>query len=205
MILDPAIVGLILFLGLFMLILLRVPVAYALALAVVPVLLLEPRLTPVMLLQRMLKSYDSFILLLVPFFIMAANIMNASGITNKLIRFSKALVGHLPGGLAHVNVVVSMFFAGISGSSTADAVGIGSVLIPAMIKEKYDRFFTVAITACSSVMGVIIPPQYYHGCLGRGCQYLCGSTVSCRICSGGYGCNLSDDPRTCFFHEEKLS
>ncbi|WP_319415516.1 TRAP transporter large permease [Marispirochaeta aestuarii] len=159
MIFDPAIVGILLFGGLILLIVLRIPVAYALALAVVPVLLVEPRLTPVMLLQRMLKSYDSFILLSVPFFIMAANVMNASGITNKLIRFSKALVGHLPGGLAHVNVVVSMFFAGISGSSTADAAGIGSVLIPAMIKEKYDRFFTVAVTACSSVMGVIIPPS----------------------------------------------
>ena len=156
---EPATVGLFLFAGLILLILLRIPVAYALALAVVPVLLLEPRLTPVMLLQRMLKSYDSFILLSVPFFILAANVMNASGITNKLIRFSKALVGHMHGGLAHVNVVVSMFFAGISGSSTADAAGIGSVLIPAMIKEKYDRQFTVAVTACSSVMGVIIPPS----------------------------------------------
>ena len=159
MIFDPAFVGLFLFAGLILLIILRIPVAYALALAVVPVLLFEPRLTPVMLLQRMLKSYDSFILLSVPFFIMAANVMNASGITNKLIRFSKALVGYLPGGLAHVNVVVSMFFAGISGSSTADAAGIGSILIPAMIEEKYDSYFTVAVTACSSVMGVIIPPS----------------------------------------------
>src|SRR6056297_1693625 len=157
--LDPGTVGIILFAGLIIFIMLRIPVAYALALAVVPVLLFEPRLTPVMLLQRMLKAYDSFILLSVPFFILAANIMNASGITDKLIRFSQALVGHLRGGLAHVNVVVSMFFAGISGSSTADAAGIGSVLIPAMIKEKYDTKFTVAVTACSSVMGVIIPPS----------------------------------------------
>lgn len=157
--LDPGIVGIVLFAGLILFILLRIPVAYALALAVVPVLLLNPRLTPVMLLQRMLKAYDNFILLSVPFFILAANIMNASGITDKLIRFSQALVGHLRGGLAHVNVVVSMFFAGISGSSTADAAGIGSVLIPAMIKEKYDTKFTVAVTACSSVMGVIIPPS----------------------------------------------
>lgn len=159
MIFTPAEVGFILFGSLFVLILLRVPVAFSLALAVVPVLLLEPRLTPVMLLQRMVKAYDSFILLSVPFFILAANIMNASGITGRLIRFSKALVGHLPAGLAQVNVVVSMFFAGISGSSTADAAGIGSILIPAMIKEKYDREFTVAVTACSSVMGVIIPPS----------------------------------------------
>ena len=72
---------------------------------------------------------------------------------------ARALVGHLPGGLGHVNVVVSMLFAGISGSSTADAAGIGSLLIPQMKKEGYDSSFAVAITACSSVMGVIIPPS----------------------------------------------
>ena len=159
MTLTPAFVALTLFGLLIVLIILRLPVAFALALAVIPVLLLEPRLTPVMLLHRMMISYDSFILLSVPFFLLAANIMNKGGITRRLIRFSKALVGYLPGGLGHVNVVVSMFFAGISGSSTADAAGIGSVLIPAMIREKYDRYFSVAVTACSSVMGVIIPPS----------------------------------------------
>jgi tripartite ATP-independent transporter DctM subunit len=75
------------------------------------------------------------------------------------MRLSNAFVGPLPGGLGHVNVVVSMLFAGLSGSSTADAAGIGSVLIPAMVQEKYDKYFTVAVTACSSVMGVIIPPS----------------------------------------------
>jgi tripartite ATP-independent transporter DctM subunit len=157
--LTPAFVAITLFGLLIFFILLRMPVAFALALAVIPVLLLEPRLTPVMLLHRMMISYESFILLSVPFFLLAANIMNSGGITRRLIRFSKAIVGYLPGGLGHVNVVVSMFFAGISGSSTADAAGIGSVLIPAMIREKYDRYFSVAVTACSSVMGVIIPPS----------------------------------------------
>ncbi|MCP4401906.1 MAG: TRAP transporter large permease [bacterium] len=157
--LDPGFVALIMFGTLFVLILLRIPVAFSLAVAVIPILILEPRLAPVMLLQRMMYAYDSFILLSVPFFLLAANIMNESRITHRLIRFSKALVGSLPGGLGHVNVVVSMFFAGISGSSTADAAGIGSVLIPAMIREKYDKYFSVAVTACSSVMGVIIPPS----------------------------------------------
>src|SRR3546814_13610184 len=69
------------------------------------------------------------------------------------------MVGHLPGGLGHINVMVSMLFAGISGSSTADAAGIGSLLIPQMKKQGYDSSFSVAITACSSVMGVIIPPS----------------------------------------------
>lgn len=142
-----------------LLIILRVPVSFALAFASLPILFLEPRVTPIMLLQRMMRSYASFILLSVPFFILAANLMNSAGITDRLIRFSKSIVGSFPGGLAHVNVLVSMIFAGLSGSSTADAAGIGSVLIPAMTKEKYDKRFTVAVTACSSVMGVIIPPS----------------------------------------------
>ncbi len=112
-----------------------------------------------MLINEMWKSYNSFILLAVPFFLLAANLMNAAGITERLVKLARALVGHLPGGLAHVNVLVSMLFAGISGSSTADAAGIGSLMIPAMKKQGYDSSFSVAITACSSVMGVIIPPS----------------------------------------------
>lgn len=138
---------------------LRVPVAVALGLACVPVFLIEERLTPLLLMNEMFKSYNSFLLLAVPFFLLAANIMNAAGITDRLIRLSQAMVGHLPGGLGHVNVVVSMLFAGISGSSTADAAGIGSLLIPQMKKAGYSPSFSVAITACSSVMGVVIPPS----------------------------------------------
>jgi tripartite ATP-independent transporter DctM subunit len=141
------------------LVLIRVPVAFALALAVVPVFFIEPRLTPVLLLREMFVSYNAFVLLAVPFFLLAANLMNEAGITDRLVRLARALVGHLPGGLGHINVVVSMLFAGISGSSTADAAGIGSLLIPQMKKQGYDSSFAVAITACSSVMGVIIPPS----------------------------------------------
>jgi len=146
--------------GLFLfLIIVRIPVAFALAIACLPVFILEPRLTPILLLQEMFRSYNSFVLLAVPFFLLAANLMNAAGITDRLIRLARAMVGHLPGGLGHVNVVVSMFFAGISGSSTADAAGIGSLLIPQMKKEGFSSSFAVAVTACSAVMGVIIPPS----------------------------------------------
>lgn len=141
------------------LVILRVPVAVALGLACIPVFVLEERLTPFLLMNEMFKSYNSFLLLAVPFFLLAANIMNAAGITDRLIRLSRSMVGHLPGGLGHVNVVVSMLFAGISGSSTADAAGIGSLLIPQMKKQGYSSSFSVAITACSSVMGVVIPPS----------------------------------------------
>ena len=156
---SPGEVAAILF-GLFgLLVVLRVPVAFALGLAVVPVFFLDDRLTPILLLREMFKSYNAFVLLAVPFFLLAANLMNGAGITDRLIAFARSLVGHLPGGLGHINVVVSMLFAGISGSSTADAAGIGSLLIPQMKKQGYDASFAVAITACSSVMGVIIPPS----------------------------------------------
>ena len=141
------------------LIVLRIPVSFALALACVPMMLLDDRLTPILLINEMWKSYNSFILLAVPFFLLAANLMNAAGITERLVNLARTSVGHLPGGLGHVNVVVRMLFAGISGSSTADAAGIGSLMIPAMKKQGYDSSFSVAITACSSVMGVIIPPS----------------------------------------------
>jgi tripartite ATP-independent transporter DctM subunit len=152
-------VALILFSMFFVLLLLRVPVAFALGLACVPVFFIDERLTPFLLLNEMLKSYNSFLLLAIPFFLLAANLMNAAGITEKLIRLARTVVGHLPGGLGHVNVVVSMLFAGISGSSTAETAGVGGVLIPAMKKQGFDARFTVALTACASVMGVIIPPS----------------------------------------------
>ncbi len=141
------------------LVILRVPVAFALGLACVPVFIIEDRLTPFLLMNEMFKSYNSFVLLAVPFFLMAANIMNSAGITDRLVKLAQALVGHLPGGLGHINVMVSMLFAGISGSSTADAAGIGSLLIPQMKKQGFSPSFSVAVTACSSVMGVIIPPS----------------------------------------------
>jgi tripartite ATP-independent transporter DctM subunit len=156
---SPGEVAAILFTSFALLVLLRVPVAFALGLACIPVFFIDPRLTPFVLLQEMFKSYNAFVLLAVPFFLLAANLMNAAGITDRLVRLSQAMVGHFPGGLGHINVVVSMLFAGISGSSTADAAGIGSLLIPQMKKQGYDTSFSVAITACSSVMGVIIPPS----------------------------------------------
>ena len=152
-------VGLILFGVFFVLIILRVPVAFALGVACIPVFFIDDRLTPFLLLNEMMKSYNSFILLAIPFFILSANLMNSAGVTQRLMDLARAMVGQFPGGLGHVNVVVSMIFAGISGSSTAEAAGIGGVMIPAMKKQGYDTKFTVALTACAAVMGVIIPPS----------------------------------------------
>jgi tripartite ATP-independent transporter DctM subunit len=143
----------------FTLMLLRVPVAFALGLACLPILIIEPRLDTVALVQETFNAYNSFILLAVPFFLLAANLMNVGGITDRLVRFSRALVGHFPGGLAQVNVVLSIFFAGISGSSTADAASQSKIFIEAQRKEGYDDSFSVAITAVSAVLAVIIPPS----------------------------------------------
>jgi len=159
MIISTGVACLILLTSFIVLVIARVPVAFALGIATIPVVALDIRLTPFLIMDRMLNSYTSFILLAVPFFLLAANLMNSGKITDRLIRFATVLTGWLPGGLGHVNVAVSMLFAGISGSSTADAAGCGKILIPAMTRQGYDTRFSVAITACSSVMGVIIPPS----------------------------------------------
>ncbi len=159
MIISTGVACLVLLTGFILLIMLRIPVAFALGIATIPLVVLDIRLTPFLIMDRMLNSYTSFILLAVPFFLLAANLMNSGKITDRLIGLATVLTGWLPGGLGHVNVAVSMLFAGISGSSTADAAGCGKILIPAMTKEGYDVRFSVAITACSSVMGVIIPPS----------------------------------------------
>jgi len=157
--LSPGEASLVLFGLFFALLLLRVPVAVSLGLACLPVLVIEDRLSPMTLVQETFNAYNSFILLAVPFFLLTANLMNVGGITDRLVRLSRALVGHFPGGLAQVNVVLSVFFAGISGSSTADAASQSKLFIDAQRKEGYDDSFSVAITAVSAVLAVIIPPS----------------------------------------------
>jgi len=122
-------------------------------------LLLEPRLSAMTLVQETFNAYNSFILLAVPFFLLTANLMNVGGITDRLMTLSRTMVGHFPGGLAQINVVLSFFFAGISGSSTADAASQSKIFIEAQRKEGYDDSFSVAITAVSAVLAVIIPPS----------------------------------------------
>lgn len=158
-VLDAGSAAAILFGVFFTLLVLRVPVAVSLGLACLPILLAEPRLSPMMLAQETFNAYNSFILLAVPFFLLTANLMNIGGITDRLMNLSRTLVGHFPGGLAQINVVLSFFFAGISGSSTADAASQSKIFIEAQRKEGYDDSFSVAITAVSAVLAVIIPPS----------------------------------------------
>ncbi|MCJ8323968.1 MAG: TRAP transporter large permease [Rhizobiales bacterium] len=110
--------------------------------------------------QRMTKSIsDSFPLLAVPFFIFAGNLMNSGGITERIFTFARSLVGHYRGGLAHVNVVASVIFSGMSGSALADAGGLGNMEIQAMKKAGYDDDFSGAVTVSSSIIGPLIPPS----------------------------------------------
>ncbi|WP_253952498.1 TRAP transporter large permease [Oceanispirochaeta sp. M1] len=110
--------------------------------------------------QNMLKGIDSYALLAAPFFMVAGEIMGSGGISTRLIRLSRSLVGWIRGGLAHVNIVSSMFFGGISGSSAADTASIGTIMIPMMEKEGYDTDFATAVTMASSVQGILIPPSH---------------------------------------------
>lgn len=111
--------------------------------------------------QRFFGGMDIFSLMAIPLFILAGNLMNTSGMTPRLIRLANAMVGHLRGGLGHVNVVAGVFFAGVNGSAAADASALSSLLVPAMEKEGYSRKFAAGLTAGSSLIGPIIPPSIF--------------------------------------------
>src|SRR5258706_12418907 len=157
--LTPGMAALWLFGAFFVLLVARVPVAFALGLACLPIVVYEPRLSPMMLMNETFKAYNSFILLSVPFFLLTANLMNIGGITDRLGGPPCTMVGHFPGALAQINVLLSVFFAGISGSSTADAASQSKIFIEAQVKEGYGLSFSIAITAGSAGLAGIIPPS----------------------------------------------
>tara|TARA_R110002074_G_scaffold49397_4_gene126089 strand:+ start:245 stop:1531 length:1287 start_codon:yes stop_codon:yes gene_type:complete len=139
---------------------LGVPIVFSLGIAPMVSFIAEGKeLFLKMIVQRTFAGINQFPLMAIPFFILAGELMNRGGITQSLVAFANALVGHLRGGLAHVNIVTSMLFAGISGSAVADTSGVGSIMIPAMEKDGYSRKFAAAVTAASSVIGPIIPPS----------------------------------------------
>src|SRR5210317_350535 len=149
------------FLPLFLiLILIGMPVFFAMLAAPGSMLMLLDMDRDIPLLFRNIyNGIDSFPLMAIPFFMLAGELMNRGGITLSLVNFSQSLLGHIRGGLAHVNIFSSMLFAGLSGSAVADTSALGSMLIPAMEKNGYKRKFAAAITAASSVIGPIIPPS----------------------------------------------
>ena len=150
-----------LFLGNFMaFMLVGVPIAIALGIACAAYLIFTGNIGLLLAMpQRMVAGVDVFVLLTIPLFVLAGNLMNAGGITDRIVDCARALVGHIRGGLSLVNVVASMFFSGVSGAASADSSALGTVLIPAMVKEGYDKSYAAALTAVSSVIGPIIPPS----------------------------------------------
>lgn len=141
------------------LMLIGVPIAFVIGIVALVGILNVPYIPEVTVPVKMLNGLDSFVLLAVPLFILAANLMNHGQISQKLINFSLAIVGHIRGGLAHANILVSMIFAGVSGAAQADTAGVGKILIPNMKKQGYDTETAVSVTAASSTIGVIIPPS----------------------------------------------
>lgn len=137
----------------------RVPIAFAMLMSSTLAIAIQGDVPLSIVPQRMWVGLNNFPLLAVPFFLFVGQAMNETGTSVRLIDFSRALVGWLRGGLAHVNVAVSMIFAGISGVSSADTLGVGSVMIPAMRREGYPAGFTAGITAASSTLGNVIPPS----------------------------------------------
>jgi C4-dicarboxylate transporter DctM subunit len=152
--------ALIIFATLVGLMLLGVPVAVAMGLtAALAYIFKGQEFILTMAAQRMYSSTTAFTLLAIPFFILAGNLMNSGGITQRVFRFALALVGHLRGGLGHVNVVASMIFSGMSGAAVADAAGLGLIEIDAMKKSGYSPQFSAAVTAASATIGPVIPPS----------------------------------------------
>lgn len=149
----------ILFFSFGILLVLGVPLAFSMGLSAVVAILTAGDQSILIVPQRIVASLDSFALLAVPLFILAGELMNASGITQRIVAFSRAAIGHLKGGLAQANILSNMFMAALSGSSLADLSAIGSMMIPAMTREGYKKSYSVAVTSCAALMAPIIPPS----------------------------------------------
>ena len=145
--------------------LLGFPVAFCLGITSLAALI-KADIPLTLMAQRMFTGIDSFPLMAVPFFVLAGELMNKGGTTSRLIDFANVLVGRVRGGLAHTNIVASMFFGGISGSAVADTSAMSTILVPGMVRKGYGKAFSAAVTAASSTMGPIIPPSIFMVIMG---------------------------------------
>jgi tripartite ATP-independent transporter DctM subunit len=143
----------------FITLLIGVPIAFCLGICSLAVVLAKGEYSIVLVAQKIFNGMDMFSLMAIPLFILSGDLMNLGGVTERLIRFSSLLVGHIRGGLAHTLVVAEMFLSGITGSAVADASALGTVLIPSMTKEGYDTDFSAAVVASAATLGPIIPPS----------------------------------------------
>ena len=148
-----------LFLLLAVLVLLEVPVAFAMILSAILFLVIDGTTPVQIVVQRLAPSLDSFPLLAIPMFVLAGNLLNKTGIAERIFEFALSLVGHIRGSLAHVNVLASIIFSGMSGVAAADAAGLGMIEMRAMEREGFAKGFSAAVTGASSIIGPIIPPS----------------------------------------------
>jgi len=137
-----------------------IPVAFSLGLSSIAYLIFNDQMHLMIgFPQKMIAGIDNFVLLTIPFFILAGNLMNSADLTRQIVRFAQLLVGRVRGGLAAVNVVASMMFSGVSGAATAEASAIGSIMIPAMRRDGYKPEYAAAVTAAGSILGPLVPPS----------------------------------------------
>ena len=169
-----------------------VPIAVALGITSSFVLLVVQDVPVAVIVQRVFSGIDSFPLMAIPLFVLAGNAMNVGGTTERIVRFSNALVGRARGGLAQINVLASMFFGGISGSAVADTSSIGGLLIPSMVQRRYERSFSAAVTAFSSALGPIIPPSITMVVYG----ITTGNSIRRLFIAVAYIARKHDDPRS---------
>ena len=148
-----------LFLIFFILLMLSVPIGYAIGIATLVTLISFSNIPITMIAQNAVAGVDSFPLLAIPFFMLAGNLMSSGGIAKRLVDFFESIIGHITGGLGMVTVVVCMFFAAISGSAVATVSAVGAFMIPEMVKHGYSKSFSAALTAAAGTIGVIIPPS----------------------------------------------
>ena len=137
-----------------------IPVAHSMIITgYITLRFMHPEVPTIIVAQRLFGGMDNYILLCIPFFVLAGDLMSMTTLFDRLIRVANALVGHIRGALSHITVMVAMFFAGITGAAVADTSAVGTVLIPAMIKQGYSRAYATAVTVVASTIGVIIPPS----------------------------------------------
>ena len=152
--------GIVLIGGFFLLMMIKVPVTFSMLISTFLSMLLVPGTNPTTIIRMMFDGVSNFTMLAIPFFIVMGEIMAVGEISDKIVDLANLAVGRFRGGLAYVNCLDSMFFGGISGSAVADVSSLGSVVIPMMEKQGYDREFTVGLTVTTACQGVLIPPSH---------------------------------------------
>ena len=174
---NPLVVALLVFAALLFL---GMPIVFVMTVSSVTYCLVSGKIMFLMVVvEKMFRGMDSFVLLAIPMFVMCGEVMNRGGITTAIVKFADLLVGRLRGGLAYVNVLDSTFFAGITGSALSDIASLGSIMIPSMEKQGYDKDFSCAVTAATSIQGPLIPPSIPAVLVASATGLFCSGAARC--------------------------